>query len=132
MRTLVVALPLLGLGAAPAPTGPVEVHLSPLVGVREVTLSVTIRFEGGKTLEDWRPETSGPPLTRQAAVKWAAHLAEVLREGPAPFDVEAVKDAPLLLTKGYKGKGVKSVECKAVGLPKEKQPKVRRLKEEKK
>ena len=132
MRILVAALPLLCLGAGPVPTGPVEVDLSPLGGTKDPTLSWTIRFENGAKMEDWETSHTGPPFSREDAVKWAAHLAEAMRRDPAPFDVEAVKGEPKLLIKGYKGKGVKSVECKAVGLPKENQPKVSRLKDEKK
>jgi hypothetical protein len=108
-------------------TRPIVVDFSPVIGDKDPTISLTIHFENGTKLDDLTSETSG------GIVKNAESIALAYEAQLSPkFDVIALKGEPKLLIRGYKGKGVLEVRCVAVGLPCENQPKVSRLKEEKK
>jgi hypothetical protein len=106
-------------------TGPVVVDFSPLVGTREPTVTLEVRFEDGTVVER-RVETNRTFRDLEVVADYVDSLA--LGRGPL---FEAVKDEPKLIVRGDKGNGVLEVRCVAVGQPCENQPKVSRLKEKK-
>jgi hypothetical protein len=109
-------------------TGPVVVDFSPLVGTKDVTLELSMRFEGVAGVRGMKLKSTGGTDDLKQAVSDVNSYATLLNP---PFDVEAVKGEPKLIIKGYKGKGVLEVRCVAVGFPCENQPKISRLKEKK-